>query len=139
VDRISEWVASLTARSPLRYILFHPGKYGRMDNFELIEVSAPGTGQREVIERISTDPANETLAALRLLDAVAMSDPELTYHRKYSIWSKCSNKAEIARYLDEPIAARLYEERLSEQQRILAGKLKRGHKAFGYYPLDGGG
>jgi hypothetical protein len=73
MKELSRWLAELSLSVPHRYIVFRPGRYGRMDNFELIEF--PGLGKcclyRRVINFISTDPNTETVAALCLLDDAA--------------------------------------------------------------------
>ena len=85
------------------------------------------------------------LGGLRTLDMLVRNDHEIVYYEKYAVWSRIANKGKQA-FTNAPregdydsCATELYERRLEEQQRILNGKIKRGHKAFDFYPLDGGG
>jgi hypothetical protein len=141
----SHWLTLVTDGSPRRDIFFEPGKYGRMDNFILWEFGLYRRGRSlqptywKRIGQFSTDPDTDTLAVLRLLDEAVATDPKLVFDRHFGgSWTRIADKAEFAKPSTPPISSRLYERRLAEQQLILNGKLKRGHKAFGYYPLEGG-
>jgi hypothetical protein len=88
----------------------------------------------DAIGRLSTDPSGETLVALRTLDEIVKTDADIVFYEAY--WARTAHKADIPA---SKLAAPLYERRLVEQERIGNGSIKRGHKAFGFYPLEGGG
>lgn len=118
-----------------RYISFLVGKYDRTDHFDLVEGALQ---ERRVLGRLMCWDSAETLAALRVLDEAVRTDATTMFMSGY-LWSNISNKRDYPADDVEHFAVPLYERRLVEQERILKGELKRGHKAFRFYPLEGGG
>src|ERR1700733_1363502 len=128
---VAAMLAALTHR---RFIRFRPGRYGRVDVFAF-EAGNPGHPP-DLIAELSMWSNAETLAALTSLDQAVVYDDEIIFDENYSLWTKIANKS--ARNREEANAAALFERRLIEQKRVLGGEMKRGHRAFGFYPLDGG-
>ena len=114
------------------HVRFVPGRFGRTDNFYLVE--GQPLNRQEVAALMCFNEAT-TRGVLRTLDEAVKTDAMTVFFPHYAIWKRVANKSDRHR---GALALPLYERRLQEQQRILAGALKRGHKAFGYYPLDGG-
>lgn len=57
--------------------------------------------------------------------------PELRYG--YCLWKKMTDKKDCYTGRGLP----LYRRRIDEQELIAAGKLKGGHRAFGFWPCEG--
>jgi hypothetical protein len=124
-----------------RFTVFIPGKYGRLDYFAVREGIL---SDQYAVAEINTDD-RLTLAALVLLDNATRTHEQVAYYqpgiaqpgrRGYgAVWNMISNKR-----IGKPFepAADLYRRRLAEQRRILDGSLRRGSRAFGFYPMDGG-
>lgn len=112
-----------------RYIRFHPGKYGRTDIFYLKE---KGPSFKTVGE-ITAWSEEETMSILEKIDQLVMVDRSVSFFADESAWVRTVDDR-----CGDGLAVPLYRRRLDEQKRILDGEIKRGHKAFGYYPLDGG-
>ena len=129
-------ISGLTAKGQIR---FCPGKYGRVDKFYLEEGGKHPDPQPYICHvDLDTQPGDETLAILRELDRLVTDDPELVASPLYEggrLWFLFPRK-DGAAHTDNDFAA-LYERRLIEQERLLSGEIKRGHKAFGFMPLEG--
>lgn len=125
------------------YIKFALGKFGRMDMFYLREIHWSGNRAQCIYYGYfdGGTPA-ASLAALALLDQTVATHPELTCSAGGRgsvdcVWGRVSNKNDHPDLYHDTCAAALYARRIEEQQLILGGKLKRGHKAFGFTPMDG--
>jgi hypothetical protein len=120
-------------------IRFEVGKLGRVDRFVLTK-GRPAQSPEEISELL-TEPPDETAAVLAVLDQLATIDPHLglMYNNPretryaYCLWSKMVDKKDWA---TGGVSA-LYRRRIDEQRRIAAGKLKQGHRAFGFWPREG--
>jgi hypothetical protein len=132
--RFSEMIEAFVMHpTPYRIITFAPGKLGRVDLFWLEEFTSSVPVQR--IGQFQCDTPEATLAVLRVLDDAVTHHPEVCFYK--SSWHRFANKGEQSDEFAQGVAATLYMRRIYEQSRICDGKLKRGHKAFGFYPLDG--
>jgi hypothetical protein len=118
-------------------IIFMPGKFGRVDLFTLHERN----GQGEAIATAETQPGEETLAFLMKLDEQVRITPQLSCVPASMgigmVWQVIGNTIDMHLHKIDN-CAELYRDRLDQQQRVLEGKIKRGRKAFGFFPLDGG-
>jgi len=132
------------ARDAVLY--FVPGKYGRVDLFYLQSPRRHADVDRHVFGYLHTQPGDETLAALRQLDMLLENGSDsfcivcTNPPRGIGVcWFDVDYKRDFtAAQIKSMKSAPRYERRLAEQTRILAGEIKRGHKDFGLFPLEGG-
>jgi hypothetical protein len=122
-------------KAPNRFIKLLVGAYGRCDMFYLKE--GLGDAQRTIADLSLSDDA--TLAALRSLDHAVKTDDHTVFRE--TVWFQVSEGKTFADRRE--LAAPLYERRKAEAELMIREEpkreeLKRGHKAFGFYPLDGG-
>jgi hypothetical protein len=125
--------AFLKRKYKRRYLEFLPGQYGNCDLFCLKEFKEDGQ-PIEIAEPFSSDPDNETLACLQLLDKAVATHREVIFCG--STWSRTPSKQEG--HYRENVAVSLFSRRLLEQRLILDKEIWRGHKSFGFYLLEGG-
>jgi hypothetical protein len=121
------------------YISFEPGKLGRVDRFVLVKA---GPEYRTEVGSFSTQGGEETASVLRRLDDLLETDPTFVVHYNnaskpqyaYCLWRRDDSPSRR-----EPLAKMLpiYRRRLADREKIFSGKIKRGHKDFGFYPLEG--
>jgi len=122
------------------HIRFEVGKLGRCDRFSVYRLSADAAPV-EVME-LQTQHGEETLFILDALDGLVESDADygvsfnncLDPRYAYCIWDKGTQRSGV---LEEPKIGPIYRRRMQERERICSGTLKRGHKDFGFFPLDG--
>jgi hypothetical protein len=123
-----------------QHIEFEPGKLGRVDRFVLLRA---GPGYRTELLELSTEPGEKTGAVLKILDDLLKTDPTLRvfYNNPrnskyaYCLWRRDDDTAP-PECIDAKILP-LYTRRMAERERICNGTLKRGHRDFGFYPLEG--
>jgi hypothetical protein len=118
-----------------RMLHFRPGRYGRVDMFFVREYTV--ARRNYTIGLFATQPGDDTLAALQALDERVRNDDVTMFSEEAISWIH-ARSGKLQRHRDEANTAHLYQRRLREQQLLFAGKIKRGHKAFGFFPLDGG-
>jgi hypothetical protein len=122
-------------------IAFEVGKFGRTDRFVLRR-------EREETRELTMWSQEETETVLKILDGLVDSDPEFgvlynnphTPHYAYCHW--CKPTGMDGKFLAQAKVVRIlpiYQRRMHEQKRVVAGTLKRGHRDFGFFPLDGHG
>jgi hypothetical protein len=133
-------IAELRPNS-LLHVSFQPGKLGRVDRF-VLRRGNPGRPPIELMEFITDPDDGGTCRALQILDDMVDADPAfaILYNNPrsakyaYCLWERHDDRKDWATV---PKILPLYQKRLDERQRIYDGTLKRGHKEFGFYPLDG--
>lgn len=135
-EMLDVWLAPKTH---FLHLAFAVGKYGRQDLFCLRHVQVPEDGRANAIVttvgKFDCWTPEESIAALHVLDDLTATHPEVIFSTY--VWSRIGNKASHPEWFNANCAAALYRRRIHEQERILAGTLKRGHRAFGFYPLEG--
>jgi len=113
-----------------RFISFSVGKHGSADTFTLHE----GIWGDRVIASFTASSSDQTLAALHVIDEAVRLDDATVWTFDFRFCRRTDNKGVNDR---DYLAAPVYERRMIEQERLLSGEIKHGHKAFGFYPLDG--
>jgi hypothetical protein len=119
-------------------IAFKVGKIGRVDRF-VLRIADPSV-RREVFQ-LCTEPGAGTENVLAVLDELVEHDATLgmLYNNPrdpryaYCMWTRMIRRKDWARCRILPI----YRTRMSEQLRICRGDITRGHREFGFLPLDG--
>ena len=136
-EMLDVWLAPKTHYLHLE---FAAGKYGRQDLLWLRHVQVPEDRRANpimtTVGAFDCSTPEESLAALRVLDDLTATHPEVIFSTY--VWSRIGNQTgSHPEWFNANCAAALYRRRIHEQERILAGTLKRGHRAFGFYPLEG--
>jgi hypothetical protein len=139
---IDQLAAAHVGSSPEKTLWLEVAKFGRCDRFILRARAINGRPYRDVAD-YQPESAEETLEILKTLDGLLKTDPTfvLLYAsglrreiKGYCFWYRITG---LIGNIKEPLVAPLYARRILEQKRILDGKIKRGHMAFGFWPLEG--
>jgi hypothetical protein len=135
-------MVNLLVADDLHHISFAVGKLGRVDRFVLCKGN-PGHPPIEILD-LSTEPEDGTAAVLQILDDLVDTDPTfgVMYNNPrdtryaYCLWQRMLDRKE--RETKAKILP-IYRSRMLERRRICNGELKRGHRDFGFFPLEGYG
>ena len=101
-----------------------------------------GPSVRREMSQLLSEQGERTAQILATLDElVEKTDLGFLYNNPteakygYCIWARMNNRQDWACRMSLP----LYRSRMEEQRRIINGEINRGHRVFGFYPLDGYG
>jgi hypothetical protein len=122
-------------------IVFEVGKFGRTDRFVLRR-------EREETMELTCWSQEETEAVLKILDDLVDTDHDFgilynnprTPRYAYCHWCKpIGTDGKRFAYSRGLKILPIYRRRMDEQKRLADGTLKRGHRDFGFLPLEGYG
>jgi hypothetical protein len=119
-------------------VAFEVGKLGRVDRF-VLRLADPNVSRE--VSQLCTEPGQGTEHVLAVLDELVEHDATLgvLYNNPrdpryaFCLWTRMTNRKDWARCRILP----LYRTRMSERLRMCSGDIARGHREFGFLPLDG--